>query len=370
MVQMTDTWVEEESEEQSDLDSERDRFNDRKLITAPYDLVIESLLSQIAKGTLHLRPLSDRPSFQRRYVWKDELASRLIESILLNVPIPPCYLSQNRDFELDVIDGQQRIYSIYRFLNNQFELAGLKIFEELNGRRFHTLAKHVQRKLETYTLRCIVVTNESSPEIKFDVFERLNSNTVPLNPQELRNCIHRGALIDLVNELATYKPWLGILNRTESDPRMKTEELVLRFFAFFIHGLGSYRTPQKYWLNHVAESGRKYPVSQVSELAETWKGTIDRCLIVFDSPDCFRREVISGRRAPVNRALMDLMLQTISRRDEATVAARRDQFRSAYFGLLADSEFSDLVTRAIDHKSRTKRRFQIWQDRIDSAVFG
>jgi hypothetical protein len=122
---------------------------DRHVYTQPYDLVVESLLDQIDGGTVFLRPLSERPGFQRRYVWTNVLASRLIESILLNVPIPPCYLSQNENFELDVIDGQQRLYSIYRYLNNQFALTGLEVFTDFNGSRFHSLPSRVQRQLKT-----------------------------------------------------------------------------------------------------------------------------------------------------------------------------------------------------------------------------
>ena len=114
-----------ETEQQVDTpDPDAIPVEDRRISTQPYDLVVGSLMDQIKGGTIFLRPLSDRPSFQRNYVWSDEFASRLIESILLNVPIPPCYLSQNDDFELDVIDGQQRLYSIYRFVDNQFVLRG------------------------------------------------------------------------------------------------------------------------------------------------------------------------------------------------------------------------------------------------------
>ena len=158
--------------------------------------------------------------------------ARLIESILLNVPIPPCYLSQNDDYELDVIDGQQRIYSIYRYAKNKFKLSDLEVMREYNGLRFFELPDKLQRKLKTYTLRCIIITNDSHPEIRFDVFERLNTNTIPLNAQELRNCILRGPLVDLINKLAGYRLWLDILNRQEPDRRMRGEELILRFFAF------------------------------------------------------------------------------------------------------------------------------------------
>jgi hypothetical protein len=116
-------------------DPDETPVQDRRLFTQPYDIVINSLLDQIKGGTLHLRPISDRPTFQRRYVWSARLASRLIESMLLNVPIPPCYLSQDERFELDVVDGQQRIFSIFRFISNQFSLTSLEVLTQLNGSR-------------------------------------------------------------------------------------------------------------------------------------------------------------------------------------------------------------------------------------------
>lgn len=112
-------------------DLEPTPIKDRRVVTQPYDLAIDAIVAQVKDDTLFLRPLSSRPNFQRQYVWTDKLASKLVESVLLNVPIPPCYLSENEDNELDVIDGQQRIYSLYRFLNNEFRLSGLDAIEEL-----------------------------------------------------------------------------------------------------------------------------------------------------------------------------------------------------------------------------------------------
>ena len=285
---------------------------DRKLFTQPYDLNVRSLMGEIEAKTLHLRPLSEQPRFQRRYVWPNRLASLLIESIFLNIPIPPCYFSQNDDFELSVIDGQQRIYSIYRFLNNQFALSGLEVVSELNGKRFHQLDRRSQRQIETHTLRAVIITNDSDPEIQFDVFERLNTYTMPLNAQELRNCIYRGNLNDLLSKLAVYRPWLNILGREHPDKRLRDEELILRFFAFHIEGLSSYRTPQKHWLNGVAKQGRYYTDERLAELEETWIGTIDKCLSVFPPKECFRRLDQGKKRQVINRALMDLVMTTMA----------------------------------------------------------
>jgi hypothetical protein len=336
-------------------------IRERRLITQSYDLVVQALIDQIETGTIFLRPLSDRPSFQRQYVWSNILASRLIESMLLSVPIPPCYLSQNDDFELDVIDGQQRLYSIYRFINNQFALTGLEVLEELNTLRFHQIPFNLQRQLKTHTLRCVLITNESHPEIKFDVFERLNTNTVPLNAQELRNSIYRGSLNALLKDVVLYDPWLNILGRKEPDKRMRDEELALRFFAFWIHGLDSYRTPQKHWLNLTAKGGKKYSQNKCRDLLNIWTGAVDISLSWFNPEECFRR-VTAGKRTTINRALFDLVMLSAARCLVDGKKINRSSFRRKYESLLSDADFSDLISRAVDHTSRTISRFEMWEE--------
>lgn len=364
---MADTQIFETEHSASEPDPDQVPIRDRRLYTQPYDLVVEALIDQIKGSTIFLRPLSERPLFQRRYVWTDTLASRLIESILLNVPIPPCYLSQNDDFELDVIDGQQRLFSIYRFLDNQFALSDLEVLTDLNTSRFHEIPPNLQRKLKTHTLRCILITNESHPEIKFDVFERLNTNTVPLNAQELRNCVYRGALNSLLQEIVAYPPWLQILNKKQPDRRMRDEELALRFFAFWLGGIASYRTPQKHWLNDAAKQGRKYSTEKLNELQNAWQASITTSLHWFQPEECFRRLPLDRFRV-LNRALFDLVMLTASRVAPEHAKELRSEFRKKYKALLSNAEFNDLISRAVDHTKRTKRRFEMWAESFDSLL--
>lgn len=365
---MGETPLYEDERREQERDPEQVQIASTKLFTQPYDLIIASLLDQIKDGTMLLRQLSGRPKFQRRYVWPDRMASRLIESILINVPIPPCYLAQDDDYRLDVIDGQQRILSIYRFTKNQFRLKDLEVLKEFNGKEFFKLPANLQRKIETYTLRCVIITNDSDPEIRFEVFERLNTNTMPLNAQELRNSISRGSLIDLLGELAREPMWLEILNRKNPDKRMRDEELILRFFAFQIHGLEKYKTPQKIWLNEAADHGREYTQEKIDSLALAWKQTIRNCLVVFSPDECFRRLPIAKRQV-INRALMDLTMYSLADVEPELVDKNKHKFRDRYLDLLADDEFEDLITRSIDHKSRTLRRFRLWSDRVTQDMF-
>lgn len=338
-------------------DPEATPIRDRKVITQPYDLAVDNLVSQVKSKILFLRPLSDRPKFQRQYVWSDKLASRLIESVLLNVPIPPCYLSENEDNELDVIDGQQRIFSLYRFVENQFALKELEALREFNGKRFFELPSKEQRKIKTHTMRCIVVTNESHPEIKFDVFERLNTSTMPLNAQELRNCVSRGVLNDLIAELSFDARWLKIRGRKAPDKRLADEEIILRFFAFQSRSLNPYRTPLKSWLNDAARLGRRLSPDRLAELRAVWSQSINVSLSWFAPFEAFRRP---GAKA-INRALFDLVMLTASTIKEDDATAKMKQFRERYSLLLQNEEFLDLISRSVDHKRRTDRRFELWE---------
>lgn len=351
----------------SENDPDEIPIKDRRVVTQPYDLVVQSLIDQIKGKIIFLRPLSERPMFQRRYVWNDTLSSRLIESILLNVPIPPCYLSQNEDFELDVIDGQQRLFSIYRYIENQFSLTGLEVLKDLNGLRFHEAPSKIQRQLNTHTLRCIAITNESHPEIKFDVFERLNTNTMPLNAQELRNCVHRGSLNTYLKKAVGYPPWLEIMGKKQPDKRMRDEELILRFFAFYIHGVNSYRTPQKHWLNETAKAGKKYSEEEISKLDDVWTCAIDTALMWFSPTECFRRQ-IHGQSKAINRALFDLVMITATRVQPDQAGQFRDDIRQQYVSLLKSDEFNDLISRSVDHTKRTKRRFELWNEAIEGIL--
>ena len=339
-----------------------------RLFTQPYDLVITSLMDQVKDGTVQIRQLSGRPEFQRWYVWNDKLASRLIESILLNIPIPPCYLSQDPEFRLDVIDGQQRIFSIYRFMENHFALKDQEILTELNGMQFFQLDAALRRRIETFTLRCVVVMNESDLGIRFEVFERLNTSTMPLNAQELRNSLYGGNLLRLLGNLANGAMWLKIIHRKAPDQRMRDEELILRFFGFYIYGLDGYETPQKDWLNEVANKGRNFSADYIGQLASVWETTLDNCLTVFSPDDCFRR-LSTGKRPVVNRALMDLTMNSLADVPPANVRAVSHEFRDRYQRLLLDKEFDELITRGIDHMSRTRRRFELWSERVSAGLF-
>ena len=202
----------------------------RKLTTQAYDKSVADVVRMIEDKDIRLDP-----DYQRNYVWDNKKSSLLIESIILNVPIPVIYVSQEQDDTWSVIDGLQRLYSLKRFFEGKFKLSGLEILSELNKHDINSLNPKALRLLKNGLLRVIMITHDSNEEIKYDVFMRLNTGSVHLNEQELRNCLYRGNLNKLLKELTNNVQWQTLLGLKAPHKRMADRELILRFLAIY-HG--------------------------------------------------------------------------------------------------------------------------------------
>lgn len=198
----------------------------RKLYTDSSDFTVETLVHKLENGSIYI------PEFQRKYVWSDIQASKLIESLIIQCPIPVIYLNQEKDERQSVIDGNQRVTSLKRYLSDDFVLKGLSAYSELEGLKFSQLDPRFQRHINNRTIRCISISKETHPQVKFDVFERLNSGAVKLNKQELRHGLYYGKLIESAKELVTKTEITKyILPIDSKNKRMKAEEFILRFWT-------------------------------------------------------------------------------------------------------------------------------------------
>ena len=148
-----------------------------------------------------------QPDFQREFKDDIKIGSKLVESMILGIPIPPIYLCSESDGTLSVIDGQQRMTLFVNFMENKFQLKGLEQLTELNGKKYGELDKIYQKILKQGTLNCIILDNEDS-ELKYEIFARLNQGATKLTPQELRNCLYRGSFNNMLEEIASTNKYL------------------------------------------------------------------------------------------------------------------------------------------------------------------
>ncbi len=210
------------------------------------------------------------PDFQRNFVWDIKQSSLLIESFLLGLPIPQVFFYADEENRNLVIDGQQRILSTVFFLEGYFgqettqgartvfRLAGLDQKSPFHNKRYEDLDELHQRKLRSATLRAVIIKQLKPTKDNtsiYHIFERLNTGGTPLKPQEIRNCVFRGQLIDLLRDLNNLPSWRKILGKKNIDKHQKDIELVLRVLALF-QNLDNYEKPMKEFLNRCMKSER------------------------------------------------------------------------------------------------------------------
>lgn len=323
---------------------------ERKLVTQPYDLGVRSIREDIRSGRISLNI-----AYQRKYVWDTGKSSRLIESLLLNVPIPVCYFAEDELGVYEVIDGLQRLTAIRKFLDNEFALTGASVLSELNGLTFDDLEPKDQRRLENRTIRCIVITAESHPDIKFDVFERLNTGAAALTAQELRNSVYRGPFNESLKELAGQTFFTDLVGT--ANTRMGLEELVLRYFAL-VEGIETYRPPLRQLLNQAMRTRRDTSISAQDRTKFETDCRIAR-QVFGDRP--FQ---VTGSQNAVNKALFDAVMVTTAFADHGELVANAAQARTALEFLLDDPRFQIAIGRATADRSRVLHRVAALAQRL------
>lgn len=215
--------------------------SNRRLVSVDnYDLSLRELMAMFEDETLRIPP-----EYQRQFVWDETRQSMLVESLFLGIPIPNIFFATNNDSSWEVVDGVQRICSLLRFvakeevlellkIKNALKIVGLDKLSKLNGCEFKKLDKTIQVSFMTRALRITVLNDKSDIDVRFDLFERLNTGGVALTHQEIRNCIFRGAFNEGIKDLACDDNFKKTVAFKSGDQQNGTrEEFILRFFAYY-----------------------------------------------------------------------------------------------------------------------------------------
>ncbi len=279
------------------LDSLQNRAKERTVKTQSIEYDLETLVKKIGKGVIKLDP-----DYQRRHRWDNITSSKLIESLILNIPIPIIYLSYDIDVDTNeegarysVIDGQQRLTAIVKFFGNQFALESLDILEDLEGCFYKDLPPFLLRRLEERTIKCLRIDSTVDPQVKYDIFERLNSGSVKLESHELRNAVLRGEFNTKCKELSKDINFRKLIQVPIEDgpeyesnskvKRMEDVELVLRFFALLDDNYKTYKKSKekqfKDFLSDSLEAKNKLDKLEIEKHAFIFKNTMKWILEKF-----------------------------------------------------------------------------------------
>jgi hypothetical protein len=266
------------------------------------------------------------------------------------------YFAETEDAKYEIFDGHQRVRSIIDFFGGVYPLSGLAVLREYAGLRYVELPDREQRFLRMRTLRTILIAIDSHPNMKFEIYARLNTGSISLNAQELRNSIYRGSFNNLLHELALYQPLRALVGGKSPRKRMVDEEAILRFFAMR-DGLGTYRTPLKKFLNDFMAKKRNADENEIQQLRNVFHHTIER---VDDLIGQTAFRVLNTKmqmwETTVNRALFEAQLLACSWINDLTLLPNSAAVKDQIAVLFRDEAFTDSVQRATGDRSRTLKR--------------
>lgn len=252
------------------------------------------------------------PEFQRNDVWKDNQRSELIESILMNIPIPLIYLFEDKKGIKQVVDGRQRLTSLKRFLNNEFKLTQLKVKSEHNGKTFKELPAELQAKIEDYQINAYVIQPPTPEIIKFNIFDRVNRAGTQLNKQEMRHALYQGRATELLADLSNKLSFLSATGGSLKPDRMRDRYAVLRFISFYLLASGQlknfeYRSNIDDFMSYVMEYiNTEATLELLSEMTKVFDRAMLHSAALFQG-DGFRFNNPNGVRRPINLGLLELV---------------------------------------------------------------
>lgn len=313
----------------------------------PDDIFVENKpfsLRQIV-DLINSQDIELTPDFQRNFIWDRTRQSKLIESILLGLPLPSIYLSQYEDGRLTVVDGLQRLHTIKNFLENKLILNNLEYLENCNGKKYSQLEGILSplrlRKFGQTQIMCFVIDYRSPSQLKFDLFRRLNTGGRPLNNQEIRNCLSRPHVQNLLKRMTELESFDLATDYSVRDTRMESREAALRFIYFYDNyspknPIGNYNGDMESALDSYIDILNKRDPSSLEKYISIYDNSLTSAFHLFDIY-CFRKilpETLGDRRAPVNKLLMLTISVLLSNYDSARLLEMNEN--DSLIELLAD----------------------------------
>lgn len=393
-------YIEPSFEDEDENVSIDDPFNPEDISIDTKSLGMEACLRRIQQKTIILNP-----DFRREEVWTIDKKSRLIESLMLKIPLPMFYVSADEKNVFTVVDGLQRLSTIRSFIlgdeylktenpslkGEGFKLKSLEFWTKYDGKTFNDLPINLQHRLLEAEFTFTIINPGTPENVKRNIFKRINTGGPPLSTQEIRNVLYTGRSTELLNQLAESKEFKSATGNSVKSSRMEDRELVLRLLAFLIRKpvsypknnsmdtflsdtmrlMNAFPALESRDVHKLFQSGTLTPESvcytELEQLLSLFNEAMHRATVLFGS-HAFRRSYNGKRRTPINKALFEMwgvLLSQLSRKEFDRLYLSKDLFMNQYIKLLEDNDFQNLISRDSLKVQSVQRRFQLLSELLN-----
>lgn len=315
-------------------------------------------------------PLLDlTPPFQRELVWSTRQKCELIESILMGIPLPAFYMREDINGVYIVVDGKQRLSTLFDFIDGKFRLDNLCILRDKNKCYFKDLSPVEQNKIEDYSLNVNVIKSPTDDRVTFDLFDRVNRSGTKLNNQEMRNALYQGTSTKLIDELAKIEPFLKATEKSLPKKHMKDRYFVLRFIAFYLwqeqrsvdvetREKLEYKSNVEDFLGKTMRYLNTLSIDDfaIRDIKNMFRFVMKRSTEVILPLGGFRLPVEEGKqRRPLNMAFFESLSYLLSKTSDKSHA----EIEGIYKELLQNKEYISTLTYSVDSTQQIQKRYQV-----------
>ena len=351
------TGVEVETDDSSPPD-EPEPWDPEKIRIHTKHYSLRQLVDMIGDGDVDLAP-----DFQRHYVWKPRQRWGLIESLLLGIPLPSFYFNEDTSGRLQVVDGVQRLTTIFQYVSEKsFTLGSVTYLDDLKGLGFDDLAAMFRRRLNSAQFVAHVIDPQTPYRVKFDIFRRINTGGSPLSAQEIRHCMSGSKARKFLKELTTDESFSRATGGAlVKHPRMADREVALRFVGFRLFTPDEYAIHGSFdeFLGVVTKQLDDSDDQSLAELRADFVRGMVNCHIVFGTYAFRKWPRDTERRNPINRALFETWGSVLADYDEDAVRTRTEELvERAREMMTSDSDFIGSISGSTGDARNVRARFR------------
>lgn len=369
--------TDDESIENEDLykDSEptiSEPFDPKKVDIITQTMVISNIVDRLKHDGFELQP-----DFQRKSdLWSNQAQSRLIESLMIRIPLPSFYFDSTDEDKLIVVDGLQRLTAINRFIalpaddKDKLKLCNLEYLSQYNGMIFEDLPYQLQRRINEQTITTYVIRPGTPDTVRTSIFTRINTGGLRLHPAEIRNSVYRGQAATFLRTLAGTSEFKAATNNKISSYRMLDCEFVNRTLAFYILGYTAYQGNLEEFLERVLGILQHTDMSDLISYKEDFLGSMILCHELFGKY-AFRKPKKNGGYGPINKPLYEVVSATFAKTGETNrniILQKKETFIKKYKSLFSNEEFYSSISSGTGTITSVKIRYEFVNRIIEETI--